>query len=109
MTAPTTYYGSWHNAVGGQTLGGPAGYVLDCLDTYGPDDFDVDGLTDAFIDAVRERLPEGVTLAGDQILAPANYPGEPLIDVCAAVDTIDFWALAEQYDYQRDYPDKEST
>lgn len=60
------------------------------------DDIDVDELTDAYRDAINEHLkPSDVSMHGDEFYGP-----HPVVDVdiSAAFEAVNFWALAAQFD-----------
>lgn len=71
-------------------------------------DYDVDGLVDAWRDAINEALPPDVSLNGDEFYGPHyerdqhfdDYPAteDGDLDIAAIIDSVDLEALAEQYD-----------
>lgn len=59
-------------------------------------DYDADGLTDAYRDAINEQLESsGVSMHGDEFYGP--HPAVD-VDIAEAFKAVDFWALAAQYD-----------
>jgi hypothetical protein len=70
-------------------------YVAAALTDYA-NDYDIDGLTDAYRDAVNKELePTGVSLHGDDFYGP-----HPKVDVdfAAAFEAVDFWELAAKFE-----------
>lgn len=63
------------------------------------DSFDVDGLTDAYRDAINEAL-EGTTivLRGSEFFADYPAPEDSHELIVAALEAVDLGSLAEQYD-----------
>jgi hypothetical protein len=93
----TTSYGTWVNhGDGGATLkDGVIGSLGEHFDGY-----DVDGLTDAFRDAINDQLPDGVSLHGDEFYGP--YPivdGEVMRgQINEAIQSVDFFMLADRFE-----------
>ncbi|MFK0018205.1 hypothetical protein [Streptomyces sp. NPDC090798] len=70
-------------------------YVAVALGEYASA-YDIDGLADAYRDAINKELePTGVSMHGDEFYGP-----HPVVDVdiAAAFEAVDFWALAPQFD-----------
>lgn len=101
---PTTELGSWASLVPREGITPESG-VLEALGGH-EDDYDLDGLLDAYRDAINAALPDRITLAGDQFYGPAlagdrDWDGAPdLPDIATAVEGADFWALAAQFERQ---------
>ncbi|MFE5565964.1 hypothetical protein ACFQ68_13340 [Amycolatopsis japonica] len=92
MTA-TTSYGTWVNHGGGE-IDLRTNVIVSLGDFVG--DYDIDGLVHAYRNAIIEQLPEGVTMAGDEFYGP--YPRVDEVDIPAAIEAVDFFRLAEQFD-----------
>lgn len=92
----TTEYGTWadHGAGAESLIEESVGVALG----ESAADFDVDGLVRAYSDAINAALPDGIVLAGSNFYGP--YPRLD-VDIAAAIDSVDFWALAERYHRSR--------
>lgn len=92
----TTEYGKWTNYV--HTEHEPRDGVLDYLGDEA-DGYDVDGLVEAYVDAINAFLPDHVALRGYNFYGP--YPrGADYQDVILeAIEQVDFDALVPQYEW----------
>lgn len=59
-------------------------------------DYDVPAIVAEMRDGIQAALPDGVTLAGDQLYGP--YEPRVDVDVVAVLESVDFWAIAERHD-----------
>lgn len=75
----------------------PRHAVATALGEYG-DDYDIDGLVAAYVAEINSRLPEELTLAGDQVYGPYGWDGDAAAALRDAHEDVDFWALAEQHE-----------
>jgi hypothetical protein len=95
MSTTTTSYGTWVNHGDGEI-------DLDTNVTVAlgdhVDDFDVEGLIDAYRAAINDNLPDGIVLAGSDFYGPYPRPDEAEAIISAAIDAVDFWALADRFD-----------
>lgn len=106
----TISYGTWNNRVQEYELTVEQSVYVALGDFA--EDYDLDGLTAAYRDAINDALPGGVALCGDEFIGPyyhedADFTGYPLdedgrLDIKAIVDGVDFWILAEQFDLKKE-------
>jgi hypothetical protein len=93
----TTSYGSWTTADPGNTTLEDS--VAVALGDY-VDDYDFDGLCEAYRDAINAQLPDEVTLNGSEFYGP--YEGRQrsaaLVKAAVAVVEEEFWNIAAQFD-----------
>ena len=101
----TTSYGTWCSRVDPYALTVEQS-VVEILDDFS-DEYDVEGLADAWRQAINEALPPGVSLCGDEFIGPASpepnqfdgYPhDEYSVDIKSIVDSVDFWEIAARYE-----------
>jgi hypothetical protein len=72
--------------------------VLDFVNEFA-DDFDLDGLTAAYRDAINAELDStGIVLRGDDFYAKYPAPDDATELIKEAIEAADLGALAEQYD-----------
>lgn len=91
-------YGTWVNIMGVLSV------LADVTTSLGDfaDHYDVDALVDAYRAAVNSALPDGVTLNGDHFYGPYPVPeGLGKDTLRNAVQSVDFWTLAERFDRYR--------
>jgi hypothetical protein len=96
---PTTNYGSWANYTQGSESG-PRDVVVNYLGEFAGE-FDIDGLTKAFIAAINDRLAgHGITLhANGQFIGPWETRDSLRADtITDAIDAVDLDALAPEFD-----------
>jgi len=94
----TTSYGTWVNHGAGE-IDLETCVVVGLGDAV--DDFDVAGLTMAYLNAINEQLEQtgtGVVLAGNEFYGP--YPRTDGAEqvIAEAVEAVDFWELADRFD-----------
>lgn len=94
MTTQTSY-GSW--ATHGDHQINVETSVVVALGEF-VEDFDVDGLVHAYREAINAALPTGMTLIGDEFIGPDPVDSDTYDDIAEAVGTVDFWALAPQFE-----------
>lgn len=95
----TTEYGSWYNYEGfsltvessvATSLSGGDPEWLDLLMETGA----FEALVEGFRKEINDRLPEGVSLCGDQFIGP--YYFRPEFDFSEILKEIDFWGMLAQ-------------
>ncbi len=93
MTTTTTI-STWATLTGGRMGATPDDMIADALGGY-VGEYNLTGLVDDYRRAVRAVLPEGVSLAGDELVAVVGASCD-LAAIREAVDGIDLYALAER-------------
>jgi hypothetical protein len=83
----TTSYGSWLNR-GGSTFSVEQ-FVQQTLDN--PADYDTDAIEGDLREEVNSRLPEGVTLAGNEFYGPHGQDVD--FDLAEILEDIDYWGI----------------
>lgn len=61
-------------------------------------EFDVDGLVEAYEDAINEALPEDIALRGRNFYGPFPRREGSYDEIHAAIDSVDLGALAERHE-----------
>jgi hypothetical protein len=61
-------------------------------------DFDVEGLVDAYRDAINDALPADITLAGNDFLGPYPRRDGSVEEIKAAIEAVDLGELAQRFD-----------
>ncbi len=91
VTRTTTSYGTWHNHTGEASLRGSIETAL------GADigDFDVDAIEEEYRAAVEARLPDEVTLHGDEFYVVSG--GDPQLDMRKIIEAVDFWEIVQRH------------
>lgn len=91
----TTNYGYWADHSGVHT--DPRDDVLDFLGEYAAD-YDIDGLVDAYQDAINQQLPDDIALRGRDFFGP--YPRREGFEheIRTAIESVNLSDLAEKYD-----------
>lgn len=87
-----TSYGSWNNIERSSLTVEDS--VAVALGDFA-EDYDVDAVVADYRQAINDRLPEGVFLAGDEFYGP--YPRQD-VDLAEAVAAVDFWGIADRHD-----------
>lgn len=91
----STEWGSWPPR--GYTGQRPEESMADFLGEF-IDDYDMPGLVTAYVAAINAALPNGVTLHGHLFFGPDPKPHNARNLIEAAVFSVDFGALAQQFD-----------
>lgn len=91
----TTEYGYWadHSKVNRDLRGD----VLDFLGGQAAG-FDVDGLVEAYEEAINQALPDDISLRGYNFYGPFPRRDGSFEEIEAAIETIDLGELAQQYE-----------
>ena len=96
----TTSYGFWQ--VDGTAS--PRDYIVASLGEWGRN-YDVDAITEALRDLLREELPEGIVLTGNEFLGPHPMPeGYSVNDrVKQLLDNYEpFWDFVARHDWSKE-------
>jgi hypothetical protein len=92
---PTTVLTTWPR---GSSTGNPRHEVITSLGEFG-NDYDVDALTRAWVDAIDAALPAELTLAlNGEVYGPADWTGDPVQALHDAIEAVEFWPLVEAHD-----------
>ncbi|HEY3478419.1 MAG TPA: hypothetical protein VGL02_05900 [Streptomyces sp.] len=95
--ATTTSYGTWVNHGAGE-IDLETNVTVSLGDYVG--DYGVGGLAWAYREAINDALDgSGIRLAGSEFYGPVPaVVGDPGAVIEQAVESVDFWALAERFD-----------
>lgn len=94
----TTSYGTWCSLVNTYETS-PTDVIYAFLNGNDPDEYDMDSIVGAYLDAIEAALPPDVSLCGDEFIGPAHpeegeFDGYPIddfedLDIKAIVEGID--------------------
>lgn len=100
------WYGSWNHLVE-RHVESLEQSVITALGDY-VESYDVDGIINAYGEAIHDALPPLVSFCGDLFVGPADidhaeeFEGYPLneygkLDIRKIVQSVDFWKIAEKF------------
>lgn len=93
-TTATTEYGTWADATSyHRPEDGIAEYLADQGDAY-----DAAAIAADYRAAIASALPEGVTLAGDQLYGPYPRPDDYAEQIDGAIDAVDLAAIVDRHE-----------